>query len=76
MKNWLLKIPWWLLAAGALTLGLALYKPRPHLFEKLNMLVNGDLVRLVDIFDLALHCAFPLLLILKLVVLVSARRHE
>jgi hypothetical protein len=39
--------------------------PQPHLFEKLHMLINGELSRGIDVFDLFLHGAFPLLLIVK-----------
>ncbi len=52
-----------ILIVGSLTLGLAPFVPQPHLFEKLGMLFNGTLFRPIDIFDLALHAFFPLLLI-------------
>ena len=41
----------------------------PHLIEKLAMLFAGTLHRSIDIFDLAMHGIFPLLL------LVEALRH-
>lgn len=66
MKKWILSIPWWLLAAGSLTLGLAPFQPMPHLFEKLGMLFSGELSRPIDVFDLLLHGAFPALLLLKI----------
>lgn len=59
------KMPWIVLIAGTLTLGLAPFSPAPHLFEKLSMLVNGDLTRAVDVFDLCLHGVFPMLLMVK-----------
>ena len=49
---------------AALTLGLAPFRP-PHLVEKLEMLFKGTLVRPIDWFDLALHGAPWLLVILK-----------
>jgi hypothetical protein len=55
------------LIIGSLTLGLAPFTPQPHLFEKIQMLVNGQLSNGVDIFDLLLHGMFPLLLITKAV---------
>lgn len=55
--------------AGSLTLGLAPFSPMPHLIEKLAMLFAGTLHRSIDIFDLAMHGIFPLLL------LVEALRH-
>lgn len=64
--TWLDKIPLSLLIVLSLTLGLAPFFPEPHLWEKLKMLVQGTLTRPIDIFDLVLHAAAPLLLILKL----------
>lgn len=60
------KIPLSLLIVLCLTLGLAPFRPQPHLLEKLAMLVAGDLVQAIDIFDLLLHASPWLLLILKL----------
>lgn len=37
------------------TLGLAPVLPEPHIWEKLKMLVAGDLVRPIDWFDLLFH---------------------
>ncbi len=65
MGDLIQKIPWWLLIVGSLTLGLAPFQPVPHLVEKLSMLFQGTLHRPVDIFDLLLHGAFPVLLIVK-----------
>jgi hypothetical protein len=48
------------------TLGLAPFMPEPHVWEKLKMLVAGDLVRPIDIFDLLMHAAPWLLLAGKL----------
>ena len=39
--------------------------PEPHIWEKLKMLVAGDLAKPIDIFDLVLHAAPWLLLLLK-----------
>lgn len=50
----------------ALTLGLAPFWPEPHLVEKARMLVQGNLTRPVDIFDLLFHLAPWLLLGAKL----------
>lgn len=63
---WLDHVPLIPLAAGALFLGLAPFAPEPHLWEKLEMLVAGQLSRPIDIFDLVMHAALPLLLVLKL----------
>jgi hypothetical protein len=63
---WLDSLPWLLLVVLCLTLGLAPFNP-PHLWEKLVMLVHGDLVRPIDWFDLVLHATPWVLLILKAV---------
>ena len=57
---------WELPILGSLTLGLAPFNP-PHLWEKLNMLAAGTLSEPLDIFDLLMHAAFPLLLLTKVV---------
>ena len=56
-------IPWVVLLPAAILLGLAPFRPEPHLLEKLRMLANGQLNRPLDIFDLLLHGA-PMLLVL------------
>ena len=71
MRALLDQLPWSLVILLVLTLGLAPFRP-PHIFEKLQMLVRGTLVRPVDWFDLALHGVPWVLLILKAV--VSVRR--
>lgn len=48
-------IPWTFLLPVAILLSLTPFKPEPHLIEKLRMLVNGLLIRPVDIFDLFMH---------------------
>ncbi len=61
------QIPLNLLVIAALTLGLAPFVPEPHIWEKLKMLVAGELSRPIDIFDLVLHATPFVLLALKLV---------
>lgn len=60
------RIPWLLIIALCLTLGLAPFQPQPHLFEKLGMLVGGELVQAIDVFDLLLHALPWLLALVKL----------
>lgn len=60
------KVPLSLLVLLALTLGLAPFTPEPHVWEKLKMLVAGQLVRPIDIFDLLMHGVAWLLLAAKL----------
>jgi len=66
MFKWLDKIPFALLLVLSVFLGLAPFKPEPHLVEKMRMLFQGQLVQLIDIFDLFLHGTAPLLLAVKI----------
>ena len=58
----LARIPWTVLLPVAVVLGLAPFRPEPHLVEKLRMLVAGQLIKPIDIFDLLMH-GTPLLLV-------------
>jgi hypothetical protein len=64
MTNFLDKMPWGMLILACLTLGLAPFSP-PHIWEKLQMLARGQLVRPIDWFDLVLHGTPWVLLLLK-----------
>ena len=64
MGTFMEKMPWGVVIALCLTLGLAPYTP-PHLWEKLHMLLRGHLVRPIDWFDLFFHGVPWLLLVLK-----------
>ncbi len=64
--KWIDNLSYPLLITAALLLGLAPFRPEPHLVEKLGMLIAGELSRPIDIFDLFLHAAPLLLLSLKL----------
>jgi hypothetical protein len=73
--NWLNKIPYPLLIIMSLTLGLAPFVPMPHLFEKIRMLLNGELVRPLDILDLLMHASPVLLLIVKVGYMITSNRN-
>ncbi len=60
------RISWAVVLLGCVTLGLAPFAP-PHVWEKLLMLSRGELRRAIDWFDLLMHGAPWLLLILKAV---------
>jgi hypothetical protein len=64
MMDYIAKLPWGLLILACLTLGLAPFSP-PHIWEKLQMLVKGQLVRPIDWFDFVMHGTPWVLLILK-----------
>ena len=74
--RWLDAIPWLPLVIGAVLLGLAPFHPEPHLWEKLKILVAGDLSRPLDIFDLILHGTLVLVLLLKLLRLVVVTKPQ
>jgi hypothetical protein len=59
--NFFTKISWGVVLILCLTIGLAPFNP-PHVAEKLLMLFQGRLVKLVDWFDFALH-GFPWVLL-------------
>jgi len=73
MLSWLDSISLPMAILFALTLGLAPFVPEPHLFEKVRMLVHGQLVRPIDIFDFLLHGAPWVVLVLKLGQMVLTR---
>ena len=75
MQKVLDKIPLGFLLVICLTLGLAPFAPEPHVWQKLKMLVSGELSQLIDIFDLLLHGSPWLLLILKLALLTRAENN-
>lgn len=60
------KIPMQTLVIMTIFLGLAPFVPEPHLWQKLKMLVAGDLARPLDMFDLLFHAAPALLLMAKI----------
>jgi len=64
MEAFFSRLSWGFVILLCLTLGLAPFAP-PHLWEKINLLIKGELVRPIDWFDLFLHAAPWLLLILK-----------
>lgn len=61
------EIPISTLVIAAFLLGMAPMFPEPHLWQKLKMLAAGELVRPLDIFDLLMHGAPTLLLVVRLV---------
>ena len=67
------KLPWSILIFLSLTLGLAPFIP-PHLFEKIKMLLEGQLVRPIDWFDLFMQTTPKVFLIIKLLMTVIPRR--
>lgn len=75
MLNWLNRLPWSLLLLLAAWMAMAPITPEPHLVEKLRLLVQGGLVRPLDIFDLVMHAAPLVLVALKLWRRLRTHRH-
>ncbi|NQU63740.1 MAG: RND transporter [SAR324 cluster bacterium] len=65
--NWIANLNWSMVIFLCLTIGLAPFSP-PHIWEKLQMLLAGDLKRMIDWFDLLLHGSPWVLLLLKIAV--------
>jgi hypothetical protein len=64
-----------LVVLAALLLGLAPFQPEPHVWEKLKLLMDGALIRPLDILDLLLHGSPFLILVLKLLRMRQLSRH-
>ncbi len=64
--NWLDKFPLPILMALAAWMAVAPISPEPHLIEKVRMLSQGTLVKPLDMFDLLLHSAPIVLLVVRL----------
>lgn len=76
--KWLDNIPLILLAIIALILGLAPISAEPHLIEKAKMLLDGTLVKPIDIFDLVMHGTPSVLLIVRVsrIILKSSSNND
>lgn len=74
--SWLDRIPYSVIVPFALFLTFAPFVPEPHLWEKLQMLAAGTLVKPIDIFDLFLHGTPLVLLVLKLLRAAGKRRES
>jgi hypothetical protein len=66
MEKFIDGLSWALVIILCLSLGLAPFNP-PHVWEKLQMLLRGKLVRPIDWFDFIMHGVPWVLLLLKIV---------
>lgn len=64
--TWLDKFPLLLLILVAAWMAIAPISPEPHLVEKVRLLSQGNLTKPLDIFDLCLHTAPIVLLLIRL----------
>ena len=74
MLKYIDRIPLLPLAVAATVMALAPFAPEPHLFEKSRMLINGELIKPIDIFDLFWHSFLLLLLVIRLIRIKSSAR--
>ncbi len=70
------KIPLLPLTVAAIFMMLAPFSPEPHLLEKTRMLMNGELTKGIDIFDLFWHSLFLIVLLIRLVRFKKAEHAE
>ena len=67
MLKYIDRIPLLPLAIAAVFMALAPFAQEPHLVEKTSMLMNGELSRGIDIFDLFWHSFLIVLLAIRLI---------
>ena len=65
--KWLDRIPLSPILIFGILMALAPFYPQPHLWQKLQMLINGELNKPIDVFDLFWHSVGLVILALKLV---------
>ena len=73
MLKWIDSLPLVPLLAVAILLAVLPFGSTPHLVEKLGMLVQGVLVKPIDIFDLVLHGTPAVILIIRLVRMMAIK---
>ena len=66
MVKWIDEIPLGFLVLASLFFGLMPFTPEPHVWEKIKLLMAGNLVKPIDIFDLLMHGTPWVLLGIKL----------
>lgn len=64
--KWIDKIPLLLLVVIAAFMAVAPLQGEAHLLEKSRMLINGALVKPIDIFDFVMHSTPVVLLLVRL----------
>jgi len=72
--RWLDRISLLTLAIITIPLALAPFVPEPHLWEKIKMLMAGQLTRTIDITDLLMHAAPVVLLLMKLIRIIRQKK--
>ncbi len=68
MKDFIKSLPYPLLILMSIFMLLAPFQPEPHLVQKFNMLMAGNLTKPLDMFDVVWHLLPVGLLIAKLMI--------
>jgi hypothetical protein len=66
MLKYIDRIPLGPLVIVTLVMAFAPFSPEPHLLEKSRMLVQGELSKAIDIFDLFWHSFLIVILVIRL----------
>ncbi len=75
MLKYIDRIPLLPLAIAATVVALAPFTPEPHLLEKSRLLIHGELIKPIDIFDLFWHSFLLLLLVIRLMRFKSSKNN-
>ena len=67
MLKYIDKVPLLPLVVVAIFMALAPFTPEPHLLEKSRMLINAELSKPIDIFDLFWHSFLIVILAIRLI---------
>ena len=67
MLKYIDKVPLLPLVVVAIFMALAPFTPEPHLLEKSRMLINAELSKPIDIFDLFWHSFLIAILAIRLI---------
>jgi len=67
MKDFIVSIPYIFLIGAAILMALMPFQPEPHLVQKFDMLMAGNLTKPLDMFDVVWHLLPVGLLITKFV---------
>ena len=68
MKSFIKSLPYPILILMSIFMVLAPFQPEPHLLQKFDMLMAGNLTKLLDMFDVLWHLLPVGLFIMKFVV--------
>jgi len=68
MKDFIVSIPYIFLIGAAILMALMPFQPEPHLVQKFDMLMAGNLTKPLDMFDVLWHLLPVILLVTKFII--------